>query len=310
MSKIQLGTIEQVDLREIWKHEALDFTRWLSEDDNLGLLGDAVGMELELRETESAIGPFNVDIFAVDTGSGARVIIENQLEDTDHDHLGKIITYAAGKDAGAVVWVVARARDEHRQAIEWLNRHTDDGCAFFLVEVEVWRIGDSMPAPRFNVVESPNEWARAERSKENMGDTQKLQVEYWQRYRELALADEAFSRHMKPQKAQPQHWSTVSVGSSKYHLNLQVLIQKKVVGLELYVSDEKEIGQKAADNLALLEEAVGVEGVTFSATKASGVRFYKHHCDIKGHPDKWDEYITWQLGAIVRLREAIMRLGL
>ena len=158
----QLGTITKVDLRDIWKSEPRNFSKWLASDEGLMLLSDAVDMTLELKETESSVGSFSVDIYAVDTASGSKVIIENQLEDTDHGHLGKIITYAAGKDAQAVIWVVKHARDEHRQAIEWLNGHTDDEVAFFLVEIEVWRIGDSLPAPVFNVVERPNEWARAE----------------------------------------------------------------------------------------------------------------------------------------------------
>ena len=188
MANITLGSIEKVGLREVWKHEALDFTRWLAREENLSLLGDAVGIDLELQETESAVGGFSVDVFATESGTGKRIVIENQLEETNHDHLGKIITYAAGKGAQYVIWVVARARDEHRQAIEWLNQHTDEDSSFFLVEIEVWRIGDSLPAPRFNVVESPNEWAKSEKTKTGLSETQRMQVEYWQQYREAALS--------------------------------------------------------------------------------------------------------------------------
>lgn len=159
----KLGKIEKVNVRDVWPHEALNFTKWLAQEENLTMLGDACSIELELKDTESAVGSFAVDIYAQEADTERKVIIENQLEDTNHDHLGKIITYAAGKGAGVVIWVVARARDEHRNAIEWLNEHTDSDCAFFLVEIEVWRIGDSPMAPRFNVVESPNEWARAEK---------------------------------------------------------------------------------------------------------------------------------------------------
>ena len=121
----KLGQIATVDLRDVWPHEALDFTKWLSENENLEILSEAVGIELELVETESSVGSFNVDIFADEVGTGRKVIIENQLEETNHDHLGKIITYAAGKDAEVVIWIVAHARDEHKQAIEWLNQHTE-----------------------------------------------------------------------------------------------------------------------------------------------------------------------------------------
>lgn len=145
MKTYNLDTIQKVPLREVWPHEAHDFTKWLAEEQNLATLGMAVGIELELIETESSVGSFNVDIYAQESGTGRKVIIENQLEDTNHDHLGKVITYAAGKGAEVVIWVVAHARDEHRQAIEWLNQHTDSDFGFFLVEVELWKIGGSLP---------------------------------------------------------------------------------------------------------------------------------------------------------------------
>ena len=158
--KQPLGNLELVNLRDVWQHEAHDFTKWLAEEENLTLLGETIGIEMELLETESSVGSFSADIFAEEVGTGRKVVIENQLEDTNHDHLGKIITYAAGKGAEVVIWVVAHARDEHKQAIEWLNEHTDSDFAFFLVEIEVWRIGKSVPAPRFNIVERPNDWAK------------------------------------------------------------------------------------------------------------------------------------------------------
>lgn len=108
--KYNLDKLKKVDLRDVWPHEAFDFTKWLSEEPNLTMLSSAVGIELELIETESSVGSFNVDIYAQEAGTGRKVIIENQLEDTNHDHLGKVITYAAGKGAEVVIWVVARAR--------------------------------------------------------------------------------------------------------------------------------------------------------------------------------------------------------
>lgn len=117
-----LARLEKVpDLRVVWKNEALNFTRWLAEEENLALLGETIGADLELIETESSIGSFSVDIFANDISSNRKVVIENQLEASDHDHLGKTITYASGKDAQTIVWIVSRARDEHAQAISWLN---------------------------------------------------------------------------------------------------------------------------------------------------------------------------------------------
>lgn len=203
--KYNLDKLKKVELRDVWPHEALDFTRWLSEESNLAILSSAVGIELELIETESSAGSFNVDIYAQEAGTGRKVIIENQLEDTNHDHLGKIITYAAGKSAQVVIWIVRHARDEHRQAIEWLNAHTDDEAAFLLVEIEVWSIGDSLPAPRFNVVEQPNEWARAVKASEGMSETDKIKLAYWTRYREVAEATPEFMKEFSPRKPAKNH---------------------------------------------------------------------------------------------------------
>lgn len=305
MVHMKLGKIEQVPVREVWPHEALDFTRWLAEEENLSQLGDACSIDLELVDTESAVGSFAVDIYARETGTDRRVVIENQLEDTDHDHLGKIITYAAGKGANVVIWVVAHARDEHRNAIEWLNAHTDDECSFFLVEIEVWRIGDSLMAPRFNVVESPNEWARAERDKEGLSDTKATQLEYWQTYREMAMADPAFSKVMRPQKAQAQHWSDVNVRSSLYHLTMLASVQKKHIGIEVCIPGDKEFGKTLSVHQTELEQLLGVKGEPYDAKKSCGIRFYREGCDIQNSREMWNDFIAWQLRTAVTLREAM-----
>ena len=143
----KLSRLEEIrDLRTVWPHEALDFTPWLSQDENISLLADAIGLDITVDETESSVGDFNVDIFASETGTDRKIIIENQLEDTNHDHLGKLITYASGKSADVIIWVVKHAREEHKAAIEWLNNHTDEKIGFFLCEIKLYRIGTSEPA--------------------------------------------------------------------------------------------------------------------------------------------------------------------
>lgn len=156
---ISLGTLTEItDLRQAWPHEAHDFTPWLAK--NIAALGDTIGIDLSIEETESSVGDFSVDIYAYDADTGRKIIIENQLEDTDHDHLGKLITYASGKDAELVVWLVKKARPEHRAAIEWLNNHTDEGVGFILCEIKLYRIGNSEPAPKFEIIEQPNNWVK------------------------------------------------------------------------------------------------------------------------------------------------------
>lgn len=156
---VELGTLEEIeDLREVWPHEAHDFTPWLAK--NVVVLSETVGIDICIEETESSVGDFNVDIFATDADTGKRVIIENQLEETDHNHLGKLITYASGKAADLVIWLVRKARPEHRAAIEWLNNHTDEGVGFILCEIKLFKIGNSEPAPKFEIVEQPNDWVK------------------------------------------------------------------------------------------------------------------------------------------------------
>ena len=160
MTKQSLGRLAPVDLREVWESEALDFTPWLAQPENMTLLGKAIGIELEVETQEKSVGPFRADILCKDTTTGDWVLIENQLERTDHTHLGQLLTYAAGLEAVTVVWVAGRFTDEHRAALDWLNAITAPTYAFFALEVELWRIDDSPVAPKFNVVSKPNDWSK------------------------------------------------------------------------------------------------------------------------------------------------------
>ena len=158
MTTPSLAKIERVDLREAWPNEARDFTPWLAE--NIAELGEALGMDLELQETEASVGVYSLDVLATDRNQNRPVIIENQLETTNHDHLGKLLTYAAGYDANVIVWLTREFRDEHLQALDWLNQRTSEETQFFGVVVELWRIGESLPAPHFKAVATPNEWRK------------------------------------------------------------------------------------------------------------------------------------------------------
>lgn len=241
----KLGKMNRVtDLRSVWPHEAKDFTKWMTQEENLALLSDAIDIDLEMEGRESSVGSFNVDIYAREAATNRKVIIENQLEDTNHDHLGKLITYASGKGAEVIVWVVKRARDEHRQAIEWLNQHTDSNIGFFLLEIELWQIGESLKAPRFNVVERPNDWTKTMKTIEGLSNTNLLQLDFWTSFNDAVSQNEKFTQSFRTRKANPQHWYDLSIGSSAYHVALTINTQKKLIGTEIYISDAKDIFQK------------------------------------------------------------------
>lgn len=153
-----MGKLESEDLRQAWSHEAHDFTPWLAE--NLDRLSGVIGLDLDLEGCEIKVGPYRADIVANDPSDGTRVLIENQLENANLQHLGQVLAYLAGLEAKVVVWIAKEFDQQHRSAIRWLNDHTDDPFAFFAVQVRVVRIGKSPLAPVFEVLERPNEWDR------------------------------------------------------------------------------------------------------------------------------------------------------
>ena len=180
-----LGRLERVQLRDIWETEDRDFTPWLAREEHLQILGDTIGLELELEAQEKDVGPFRADILCKNTLDDSWVLIENQIERTDHKHLGQLMTYAAGLDAVTIIWVASKFTEEHRSALDWLNKITDTDFRFFGLEVELWRINDSIPAPKFNVISQPNDWSstvsRAARKieEEGLSPSQELQLKYW-----------------------------------------------------------------------------------------------------------------------------------
>ncbi len=204
----QLAKLKRIDARVVWKNEAQDFTPWMRA--NIEALSDALQLELELPETEVPVGGFACDVVAQEVGTGHRVIIENQLEATNHGHLGQVLTYAAGLDARAIVWISPQFRSEHRQAIDWLNANTAEGLAFFGVEVELLQIDNSPYAPHFKLVAQPNDWQKAVKAKGQPQPSEKGLV-YQQFYADLlANYRQKFPTQRTAKKASPQHWLTIA----------------------------------------------------------------------------------------------------
>lgn len=303
-----LGKIEKIeDLRTIWPHEARDFSKWMSKEENLALLCDAVGIDIVLEELESPVGDFNVDLFAVEAGTNRKIVIENQLEDTNHDHLGKIITYASGKGAEVIIWVVKRARDEHKQAVEWLNQHTDENIGFFLLEIELWKIDDSLPAPRFNVVERPNDWAKSMKKSEGLSDIQKLQLEYWQAFNEYSFEKTEFRKVFSKRKPPVQSWYSLSVGSSIYNIDLDIRTQKKCIESEIYFHGNKEIFESLKEQRYEIEKFIGEKLEWRSAAKDCRIVAIKNNVDVRKETDKWSENFDWYCEMALKFYDVIKK---
>lgn len=236
---MSLGRLEKLDLRTYWKKEATDFTPWLAKEENIQLLSDTIGIELEVQSQEQSVGPFSADILCKDTINDHFVLIENQLERTDHTHLGQLMTYAAGLDAVTIIWIAQKFTEEHRAALDWLNRITDETFNFFGIEIELFKIGDSKPAPLFNLISKPNDWAK--QVKKSTGSTkysenQLAQQQYWAA---LKTYLDANSRVIKMQKPLAQHWANLSIGRSNFTLSANVSSRDNSISIWLIIQGDK-----------------------------------------------------------------------
>ena len=303
-----LSRLEEIqDLRTVWPHEALDFTPWLSQDDNISLLADAIGLDITVDETESSVGDFNVDIFASETGTGRKIIIENQLEDTNHDHLGKLITYASGKSADVIIWVVKHAREEHKAAIEWLNNHTDDKVGFFLCEIKLYRIGTSEPAVKFEVIEKPNDWAKEVRKNDSANEKQQERYDYWVAFQDYAFQNAQFARNFKRRKPSMDHWMNFSIGSSSYHIAVSQIQKRSAMGVELNIRDNKELYRALFENKDAIEANAGITFDWFELPEKKASRIIAEKKADFGNKEQWNEQFYWIIDTMLKMKRAFKK---
>lgn len=285
---MKLGKLEEVDIRKVWPHEQYDFSKWLATEENIRELGDALNLSLTDVETEKFVGNYRCDILCKDEITGKMVLIENQLEPTNHDHLGKIITYASGLDAAVVVWIVASARDEHASAIEWLNKHTDDEISFFLMEVHAYKIGDSDPAPQFKIIEQPNDFVKivkAVSKNTDMNESQKNRLEFWTQFNEVV---DSKGKPFNKRKATTDHWYNVAIGSSDASISIDLVNKEHKIRVSLWINDNKDIFDALLQKKDEIEEALGfaLEWNRLDNKKASYICTYIKGLDFK----KQDNY--------------------
>ena len=291
----KLGKLSQVDLRKFWDNEAQDFTPWLAQEENLELLGQAINMELELEKQEYLLpeSNFKVDILAkrtVEEEEEHYVVIENQLEKTDHKHLGQLLTYASGLEAKAVVWIAKTFNDEHKKALDWLNENHSN-IAFFGLEIELWKIGDSLLAPKFNVVSKPNNWFKTVQSqiqRKNLSDRQLLQHEFWTGFNEYL---EEQNSNLSLKKSQPKHWVDISMDNSDYWLCFTVSSQKKQLSSKFIIRKKSQSFFKLKEQKDLIEKELNAKLEWKELSDRHHISQYKSG-DFQNR-EEWPQLFAW-----------------
>lgn len=305
---MKLGKLQEIDIREVWTHEQYDFSKWLSAEDNMQELGNVLNLSLSDIETEKFVGSYRCDILCRDEITGRVVLIENQLEQTNHDHLGKILTYASGLDASVVVWVVASARDEHASAIEWLNKHTDDSISFFLLEIHAYRIGNSEPAPQFKIIEQPNDFAKTVKriaQDKSVNESQSRRLEFWTQFNDIL---EQRGKPFNKRKATTDHWYSVAVGSSECQISIDLVNKDHKIRVGLWISDNKERFDYMRQHKEEIEVAMGFPlfWQRLDNKKSSLICTYIKGLDFKAQ-DNYPELMNEAIDLVVKMRDVLKK---
>lgn len=303
-----IGKLKEVDIRELWKHEQYDFSEWLSKKENIENLNEILGLTLVDISKETYVGAYRCDLFAKDETTGIKVIIENQLEVSNHDHLGKIITYASGLDAKVVVWIVKEAREEHRSAVEWLNNNTNNNVNFFLIEIHAYKIGESDPAPMFQVVEQPNDFIKNNKSTnrdESMNKSQSQRIEFWNQFNNVVIEK---GKPFNIRKATTDHWYNVAIGTSDAHIDITLVNKDSLIGVELYITDNKELFDKLYERKDQIEQELGftLDWRRLDNSKASRIVYHIKGLNFDDHSN-YNELMNKTIDLAVLMRNVFKK---
>ena len=302
-----IGKLEKVGLRELWKHEERGFSAWLLE--NLDALSDALGFPLSEPQREVKVGAFEVDLVAED-GKANRVVIENQLEATDHDHLGKILTYVTNLEAKTAVWITKAPRPEHVKAVAWLNETTPDDISFFLVRFDAYRIGSSDPAPLFTVIVEPSAEAKAfGQEKKKLAERHVLRLGFWE-----GLLVKAKDRGLMLHAARSptkESWISAGAGRAGLHFNYVVWMEDQAA-VELYIdTGDRDENKRVFDALVarreVIEQLFGgkLEWERLDEKRAARVRHVLDKGGLTSGEDQWPTIQEAMIDAMGRLAEAL-----
>lgn len=308
MKKIEIGKLIGVDVRELWKHEQYDFSDWLSKEENKVLLDDVLGLTLTNISKEVYVGSYRCDLVAEDETTNTKVIIENQLEMTNHDHLGKIITYASGLDASVIVWIVKEAREEHRSAIEWLNNNTINKIAFFLIEIHAYKIGDSLAAPKFEVIEMPNNFVKSSKSitgSSEISKTQAQRLEFWTMFNDEVINQ---GKPFNIRKPTVDHWYDIAIGNSEAHITVSLIKKYNNVLVEFWINNNKELFDQLYENKEEIESQLffDLEWLRLDNKKASRIISYINNLNLGNHSN-YHELINESIKRIIEMRKVFKK---
>ena len=304
--KKALGTLEKVDLREVWESENEDFTPWLAREENINKLGQKIGLDLEVEAQEKRVGKFRADILCKDINTDNWVLIENQLEKTNHGHLGQLLTYATGLDAVTIVWVAATFNEEHKATLDWLNKITDENYNFFGLEIELYKIEDSKIAPKFNLVCQPDNWSQSisrEAKRIEQGEVSETKLKQYKFWTELGKELQAADTPLKLQKVYPQHWTNIAVGKTGVHLGATFNTQQERVSAQLYIIKNKNWFKELESQKDIIEKELGekLSWQLLPEKAASRIALYRSNSDIENTND-WKEMLKWLVLKLEKLR--------
>lgn len=300
----KIGKLTEVDVRELWKHEQYEFSEWLSKEENIEYLNDILGLTLVDVDKEVFVGPYRCDLVAKDETTGISVVIENQLECTNHDHLGKIVTYASGLNAKTMVWIVKDAKEEHRAAVEWLNNNTNSDINFFLIEIHAYKIGESEPAPMFEVIEKPNDFvkhSKAPNSDKVLNKSQSERLLFWEQFNQVVISR---GKPFNLRKATTDHWYDIALGTSDAHVAIDLISRNNYVVVEVYINDKKELFDILYENKTAIEEMLGFEMIwdRLDNKKASRIKYRIPGLDFDDHSN-YENLMNRIIDVAVKVRD-------
>ncbi len=310
--KTQLSKLENVDIRSIWKNESSDFTPWLARQENINRIGDAIGMDLTVVEDERPVGPFKADIFCKDENSDSFVVIENQLEISDHKHLGQLLTYATGLNATSIVWIASEFEDEHRASLDWLNEHTGPEINFFGVKLHVYKINESPDAPHFEVISQPNDWTK---NTNNAGykrygngrltENRKLQQDFWTSLNNQLAKNKSFLSRRKPIA---HAWHSFSTGSSEAALEAVLKTRKEEITAQIIIRSNKSLYKSLEDDKEKIESEFGeaLDWRPMPNNSSSRIGIHKTNFDLENE-EQWNDYVSWLIVKLEKLYEVFSK---